>query len=316
MSKFKLYYFCTKTLTFVEAKWFKTKFASAATLLGMVMLAVVFEVNQLFDDVLGLGIHRNQVLVAENAMLKDQLRFISGRLEGLQKKLVALSEQGNTFRLLVDLPKLDEDTREAGFGGTDERVDFGTSAGVNEMLNKLRFSVEKTERELQLQQTSYREVMGNYETNKVKFSHMPAIKPMEGHYSFHGFGMRVHPIFGVRKFHEGIDIANDTGTPVYATGDATVEAAGRTEAGYGNMIILNHGFGYTTLYGHLSAVLVRDGQQIKRGDLIGRCGSTGISTNPHLHYEVRLKGVLQNPVDFFFDDVDYQKIKKELALAD
>lgn len=316
MSKFKLYYFCTKTLTFVEAKWFKAKFASVATVLGMVLLAVVFEVNQLFDDPLGLRIQRNEVLVAENAMLKDQLRIISGRLDGLQKQLLALSEQGNTLRLFVDLPKIDSDTREAGFGGTDERVDFGGSASVNDMLNKLRFSMEKAERELQLQQTSYKEATETYETNKVKFAHIPAIKPMEGHYSLHGYGMRLHPIFGVRKFHEGIDIANDTGTPIYATGDGVVETAGRTEAGYGNMIILSHGFGYTTLFGHLSSVLVRGGQQVKRGELIGRCGSTGISTNPHLHYEVRLKGVLQNPVDFFFDDVDYQKIKQELALAD
>jgi murein DD-endopeptidase MepM/ murein hydrolase activator NlpD len=316
MDKFKLYYFSQRTLTFVEAKWFKTKFALLSVMLGMVLLAVVFEVNQALDDVLGLGIQRRSVLAAENALLRDQMRLIAGRLEALQKRLVDLHEQGNSLRLLVDLPKIDEETRQAGFGGTDERLEFGVSTSVNDMLNRLRSTVDRAERELQLQQVSYKEAMAAYEANTVKFDHIPAIKPMEGFYSIHGFGMRKHPIFKVWKPHEGIDIANEIGTPVYATGNGVVQAAGRTQAGYGNMIIIDHGFGYTTLYGHLSKVLVREGQKVKRGDLIGRCGNTGISTNPHLHYEVRLNGLLQNPVDYFFDDIDYQKIKQELGLYD
>lgn len=132
----------------------------------------------------------------------------------------------------------------------------------------------------------------------------------------HSFGLRLHPVFGVERLHEGIDIANDVGTRVYATGDATVASVGRTDAGYGIMIALNHGYGYTTIYAHLSKVLVRSGQRVKRGDLIALSGRTGIVTGPHLHYEVRLHGVLQNPVDYFFDDVDYQSIKNQLAILD
>jgi murein DD-endopeptidase MepM/ murein hydrolase activator NlpD len=115
--------------------------------------------------------------------------------------------------------------------------------------------------------------------------------------------------------HEGLDIANDVGTPVYATGDGVVESAGRTSAGLGVTVVVNHGFGYTTVYGHLDRLLVRAGERVKRGALIARSGRTGIVTGPHLHYEVRYRGILQNPVDYFFDDIDYQKIKEQLAFA-
>lgn len=315
MSRFKLYYFSSRSLRFVEARWFKTKLAVLSMVLGMVVLTVGFEANQFFDDVFGLGIQRNKVLVAENAILRDQLRVFSGRLQGLHNRLSALSEQGNQLRLLVDLPKLDADTREAGYGGTDDRIDLGVSGGVNRMINDLRASVTKAEKELQLQQTSYREAMAKYDANRDMYPSIPAIKPMEGFYSMHGFGMRYHPVFHEVRLHEGLDIANDVGTPVYATGDGVVESAGRTLAGLGIMIVINHGYGYTTVYGHLDKTLVRPGEHVKRGAMIARSGRTGIVTGPHLHYEVRLDGALQNPVDYFFDDVDYLKIKEQLAFG-
>jgi murein DD-endopeptidase MepM/ murein hydrolase activator NlpD len=313
MSRFKLYFYSSKTLRFVEAKWFKTKFAFLTALLGMVLLVVAFNANQMLGDAVGLGIQRNSALVAENMLLRDQLKAISARLQVLHKKLLALNDQGNELRLLVDLPKIDEDTREAGFGGTEEQVTIGADASLNQLLNELRVSVSRAEKEARLQQTSYAEAVDKYEKNKAMYPCIPAIKPMAGYYSMHGFGMRYHPVYGVRMMHEGIDIANDVGTPVYATGDGVAESAGRTEAGYGVMIIINHGYGYTTLYGHLSKVLVQAGQHVKRGQLIARSGRTGVVTGPHLHYEVRRNGVLQNPVDYFFDDIDYQRIKDQLA---
>lgn len=313
MSRYKLYFFSSKTLSFVEANWFKTKFAFLAALLGMVLLVVAFELNQMLGDAVGLGIQRNRALVAENALLRDQLRAISSRLEVLHKRLLALNDQGNELRLLVDLPKIDEDTRKAGFGGTDDQVTIGPDAGLNELVNELRVSLSRAEKEAKLQQMSYAEAFDKYEKNKEMYPCIPAIKPMAGYYSMHGFGMRTHPVYGVLMMHEGIDIANDVGTPVCATGNGVVESAGRTEAGYGMMIVINHGYGYTTIYGHLSKVLVKNGQHVNRGQLIARSGRTGVVTGPHLHYEVRRNGVLQNPVDYFFDDIDYQRIKDQLA---
>ena len=313
MSRFKIYFFSSKTLSFVEAKWFKTKFAVLSAILGMVVLIVAFDVNQMLGDAIGLGIQRNRTLVSENMLLREQMQSISARLQVLHKKLLALNDQGNELRLKVDLPKIDEDTREAGIGGTDEQVTIGADASLNQLVNQLRVSLTRAEKETRLQQASYTETVDKYEKNKAMYPCIPAIKPMEGYYSMHSFGMRYHPVYGVRMMHEGIDIANDVGTPVYATGDGVVESAGRTEAGYGIMILINHGYGYTTLYGHLSKVLVRSGQHVKRGQLIARSGRTGVVTGPHLHYEVRRNGVLQNPVDYFFDDIDYQRIKDQLA---
>lgn len=315
MSRFKLYYFSTRSLKFAEARWFKTRLALLSMILGMVILSIGFEANQILGDALGLGVQRNKALVAENAVLRDQLRVFTNRLQGLHEKIAALSNQGNELRLLVDLPKVDADTREAGYGGTDERIDLGVASDVNKMLNNLRASVTKAEKELQLQRTIYHEAVAKYDENKDMYPCIPAIKPMEGYYSMHGFGMRYHPVYHAMLPHDGLDIANDVGTAVYATGDGVVESAGRTSAGLGVMIVINHGYGYTTVYGHLSEVLVRSGERVKRGALIARSGRTGVVTGPHLHYEVRLHGQLQNPVDYFFDDIDYDKIKEQLAFS-
>ena len=130
-----------------------------------------------------------------------------------------------------------------------------------------------------------------------------------------GFGMRVHPVLGVWRMHEGLDIINEVGVPVYAAGDATVHFAGRTQGGYGTVIELSHGFGYTTLYAHLSEINVREGKQVKRGELIGRVGRSGLVSGPHLHYEVRLNGRKHNPVDYFFDDVEAARYRTLLARA-
>ena len=122
----------------------------------------------------------------------------------------------------------------------------------------------------------------------------------------------MHPILGFYRVHEGLDITNQEGSPVYASADGSVEFAGRNEqSGYGLMVQLNHGYSFTTKYAHLSRVLVRDGQSVKRGDLIARSGNTGLSSGPHLHYEVRKNGIAQNPLDYFFDDVDYQVYKNK-----
>ena len=142
---------------------------------------------------------------------------------------------------------------------------------------------------------------------------MPAIKPMVGTYSYHGFGMRVDPFVGSQKRHEGVDIHNDVGTPVYATGDGVIEFTGPTGSGYGIALELNHGYGYKSWYAHLSKCVARSGQRVKRGTLIAYSGNTGRSTGPHLHYEVIRNGEKQNPVEYFVDDIDYEKIRAQLV---
>jgi murein DD-endopeptidase MepM/ murein hydrolase activator NlpD len=302
MRKTKLYRFSLESLTFHEARWTRTRLMITGFLLGIVIFCSLFVLNQYYSDVFGLGFIQNTSLVNENRVLQNQLQYLTQRLDVIQKQLQSLDNKGNELRLRADLPKIDEDLQKVGTGGTDERIDFTSSHNVNTLLNTLRATANQAERELQLQTTSYEAIGTAYEQNKVRFSHLPAIKPMDGFYNPHGFGMRLHPILNIVRKHDGLDIINEVGTPVYASAEGTIEFVGR-KGDYGLAIDINHGYSLKTLYGHLSKVLVHEGQKVKRGDLIARSGNTGLSDGPHLHYEVRVNGVAQNPAYYFFDDV-------------
>ena len=161
------------------------------------------------------------------------------------------------------------------------------------------------EREIVVQSQSFDELRRLASSRADRLSHIPAIQPVSElmlKQMASGYGRRVDPVYGTMKFHEGMDFACDVGTPVYATGDGTVKAAD-WHSGYGNRIDIDHGFGYLTRYAHLSKISVKPGQSVKRGDLIGLSGNTGKSTGPHVHYEVRLKDVPQNPVNYYFYDL-------------
>jgi murein DD-endopeptidase MepM/ murein hydrolase activator NlpD len=306
MSRFKLYYFSPRSLEFVEARWCKTRLTALSIASIVMIVGISIEANRMAGDPLGLGFRRDLALRAENLLLRDQIRTCADNLRTLAASIDVLGDRGNEVRLMVDLRKVNAETRKAGFGGTDERIDLGVAGDVNGMLNDLRISMTKAEKEIQLQQVLYRDAAAKYEENSKMYPSLPAIKPMQGYFSMTGFGMRFHPVFHQMLLHEGLDIANAEGSPVYATGDGVVVSSGRMSVGLGIMIVINHGYGYTTTYGHLSKVLVHSGERIKRGTLIARSGRTGIVTGPHLHYEVRLHGQLQNPVDYFFDGISYK----------
>jgi murein DD-endopeptidase MepM/ murein hydrolase activator NlpD len=302
MSKTKLYRFSLESLTFHEARWTRTRLLLSGLLLGMVLSISLFSLNQFYGDVFGLGILQNNSLANENRVLQNQLQYLTQRLDGIQKQLHLLGNKGNELRLLADLPKLDEDLQKAGTGGTDERVDFTSSQNLNALLGNLRATAGQAERELRLQTSSYEAIGTAYEQNKVRFAHLPAIKPMDGFYNPHSFGMRLHPILNIVRKHEGIDIINEVGTPVYASAEGTISFDGR-KGDYGLTVEIDHGYSLVSLYGHLSKILVQEGQKVRRGQLIARSGNTGLSDGPHLHYEVQVNGAAQNPTYYFFDDV-------------
>ncbi len=302
MRKIKLYRFSFETLEFQEARWTRTRLLLTGLSLGAIVLAILLFINQEYNDILGIGIIQHNSLVNENRILQSQLQFLTRRLDGIQKQLAKLGEKSNELRMRVDLPKLDDDILKAGIGGVEERIDFTASSSVNSLINLIRSTTEKTERELDLQTKSYAEIGVTYEQNKIRFSHLPAIKPMEGFYNKYDFGMRFHPILQFNRPHEGIDIINEVGTPIYAPGDGVIDFIGH-QVGYGLTIEIDHSYSIKTVYGHLSKSLVKEGQKVKRGDLIARSGNSGLSNGPHLHYEVRVNGVAQNPINYFFDDV-------------
>jgi murein DD-endopeptidase MepM/ murein hydrolase activator NlpD len=297
--KRKTYYVTESNLQVREIPWFRAKLAGVV--LGSVVLCVVtlLALNHLYYNFLDLGYNRIQTLTQDNRLLQEQLLALNAKFGDLQSSVEQLDQQGEHLRLLVDLQKIDNETKSAGTGGAI--ADLPSSG--NPVLQNTIGALERLSSEVKVEQQSYEQILKKYEFNRTYFSALPALKPMEGYYSRAGFGMRMHPVLGIFKTHEGLDIVNDVGTPVYAAGDGVVEMSGHSGGGYGIVVVVRHGFGYQTLYAHLSKTLVREGQHVKRGDLIAKSGRTGLVTGPHLHYEVRHNGVYQNPIDFFLDDV-------------
>ncbi|MDI6767065.1 MAG: M23 family metallopeptidase [Bacteroidota bacterium] len=308
------FYYSDENLQIQEIKWFRTKIFGTiigSILLGLTLLLIA---NYTFNNFFGLGNTRIKAIVQQNRMLQDQLTAFADRTHELENTLSKLTDQGNQLRLLVDLPTLDAETRSAGTGGaigeTEFTLDSDNSSLVLQSTQKI---LQKLSSEMKVQEQSYKQIVEKHEMNKGYFAALPTIKPMTGFYSRREFGMRMHPVLGVSKKHEGIDIVNDVGTPVIATGDGTVQLAGHSGSGFGIVVVINHGYGYQTVYAHLSKILVRNGQRVKRGDVIAKSGRSGLVSGPHLHYEVRRNGVYLNPMDFFFDNLDIISSRKQIA---
>ncbi len=311
-----LFYYSEENVSFVEARDFKIKFSAKLILSVLVLLGVVFGANHYLGDVLGIDFDRANFLSTENKQLKQEIKSLSARLTDMSATMDKLTERDNQLRLAVNLPRVDEDTRAIGIGGTKPVSNLGlVSKDASDLMSSADNLMDKLDREIIFERQSYQDIYKKSIYNKDLFTHIPAIKPMPGHYNWHDFGMRLHPILGIVRMHEGVDISNDVGTAVCATGDGVIESAGNTGGAYGVAVEVNHGYGYKTWYAHLSRPAVRVGQKVHRGDVIAYSGNTGLSTAPHLHYEVRLNGSKKNPVSYFIDDVDYKQIRDQLALT-
>lgn len=313
-SKLRFFYFSDASLGYHPVKYFKTKVACAIACVGIGLFGLLFLLNFFLGDPLQLSKSAN--LASENRVLRDQIRTLTQQTSFVERSINELVDLNNQLRLLVDLGKIDNDTKQVGIGGSVSKAEFSfLTPDASKLLTTSNEALSRLEREVELQKKSYTEITKQYEFNKEFFKHLPAIKPCEGPYSLNGFGMRIHPVLGIWRMHDGLDINIDVGTPVYAAGDGIVHFAGKTQSGYGAVIELSHGYGYSTLYAHLSKVLVREGYKVKRGALIARTGRSGLVSGPHLHYEVRLNGRKQNPVDYFFDNVDAARYRTQLASA-
>lgn len=315
MKKLRTYYYYTDDdFQFRKVRFFHLKIASIMVVAVFCALGAILSVNHYYYDFLGIGYDQLRTLRQENTILKERFTSLIDQLKKMETTLNDINAEGNQLRLAADLPGLDKSAAKAGTGGALENGDAeALSDNVGEVLRTASSMVDELRSQTAIQEQSYREVTRKFEYNKDYFAAMPALKPMDGYYSPNGFGVRMHPVLGVFKAHEGLDIINDVGTPVYASGNGTVEFAGQSGGGFGIVIVMNHGYGFQTLYAHLSKVLVREGQRVKRGELIAKSGRTGLVSGPHLHYEVHYKGVRENPVDYFLDDVHPQEYLQQLA---
>ena len=225
----------------------------------------------------------------------------------------------NIYRVVLGAEPIDKSVRDAGVGGVDRYADIKEKNVLQkDVIISLHEKVDQLRRKLYIESKSQDEVASLAENKVKQLAAVPAIQPVSNKQLIalaSGFGFRVHPIYKVKKMHAGIDFAASIGTPIYATADGQVIEVSVRFSGYGKMVEIDHGFGYHTRYAHMHGFAVRQGQQVKRGDLIGYVGNTGLSTAPHLHYEVLLNGTHINPVHYFFNDLTPAEYEKIIELA-
>ena len=240
----------------------------------------------------------------------EQLGFrynaLQKHVETMDKAVESLHQRSNgVYRRMFNMDPIDESVWASGVGGHDKYANlakFSSSQTIMETQDR----IELLSRQIALQSKSLDTIANMVKEKENMLKAIPNLKPVredklhESMGVLSGFGVRIHPIYKVRKFHKGIDFSADSGTAIQATGDGEVVQAGR-DGGYGNCVIIRHGYGYETLYGHMSKIDVHVGQKVKRGQRIGLIGSTGAATGPHCHYEVHLNGDIVNPLPYCLD---------------
>ena len=227
---------------------------------------------------------------------------LANRVETLNSQMSLIEEKDKAVRTYADLPQIDESVRQLGIGG----VLVNKNAKIDNLLpdfkstiTSLELDIDALTRKVKLELSSYEDIYDKVQENSDRIKSIPTIRPVDGGYLNAGFGYRVDPFDRVNRFHYGQDITVHNGSPIHAPADGVVKIA-RYMGGFGKSVKIDHGFGYTTFYAHLSKFNVKSGKRIKRGDIIGYSGNTGRSTGPHLHYEVHYYGKPQNPLDYFF----------------
>jgi murein DD-endopeptidase MepM/ murein hydrolase activator NlpD len=225
----------------------------------------------------------------------------------------------NIYRVVLGAEPIEKSIRQAGAGGVDRYTELKEKNFAHkEVVLSLSEKVDLLRRKLYIETKSQDELALLAEKKEKLYAAIPAIQPISNKQLVaiaSGFGWRTHPIYKVKKMHTGIDFAASIGTPIYATADGTVAVAEVKFSGYGKMVEIDHGFGYRTRYAHMHDFKVHLGQSVKRGDLIGFVGNTGLSTAPHLHYEVFIKGAQVDPVHYFYNDLSASEYEKVLELS-
>lgn len=257
-------------------------------------------------------------LKAENDNLRTQYQVLSKKVDDALLVLHDIEERDdNLYRVLLEADPVHESSRQVGFSGTNRYAELMEMPNSELLVNTAQ-KVDVLARRLYMQTRSFNEVVELSREQEERLSCIPAIQPVSNKdlkSTASGYGYRSDPVYHVNRFHKGMDFACDTGTPVYATGNGTVRFA-KWQSGYGNLIEIDHGYGYVTKYAHLSKILVRQGQKVVRGEEIGRVGTTGKSTGPHLHYEVMIHEQNVNPINYYFMDLNAAQYDEMISLAE
>lgn len=256
-------------------------------------------------------------LTEENKELKQQYALLERRLESSIKIMGEIQNRdSNMYRVLLQMdPQRDSILSNQVISLT---APFNMrNAGDSHLVTNLFNRIDTLDSQLLRQAISFNTIREVAMHNQDKLNHTPSVLPIniKDYTMSSGYGIRIDPVYGSHKFHAGLDFAADMGTQVFATADGKVSFA-KKRSGYGNCVDIDHGYNYLTRYAHLSKILVKEGAQVKRGELIGLVGSTGKSTGPHLHYEVYFKDKPQNPVNYYFMDLTPEEYEEMIEMAE
>ncbi len=283
-------------------------YVAIAAIFAVISVTVAFQV---------IDSPKERALMREIEHYRLQNTVIADQLEKIEKVLADLQyRDDNIYRVIFGAEPVSEAERTSGIGGIDRYRHLEGYEYSNELV-QTAMRVDDISRRLVVQSKSFDKVFDMARQKEDRLASIPAIIPIKGgaRHIVSGYGFRIHPIYRTRRMHAGVDISAKTGTPVYATGNGTVMRPNRSMGGYGRYVLIDHGYGYQSLYAHLSRTAVRPGQQVKRGELIGYVGNTGLSVAPHLHYEVHHNGRPVNPVHYFYNDLDPAEYEEVIRLA-
>jgi|TARA_B110000438_G_C15747104_1_gene621244 murein DD-endopeptidase MepM/ murein hydrolase activator NlpD len=315
MAKIK-YYYDTKTLSYKRiqlSKLEKTKryllLFSSSLFLSLAILLVFF---QFFDS------PKENKLKNEIKNLSTQYKVIDENMRQIEIVLDDIQQRDdNIYRTIFEADPIPKSIRKQGFGGVNRYKKFAGYSNSDIIISTTK-KIDQLTKQLYLQSKSFDDIINLTKDKSKMLASIPAIQPVSNKQLSRmasGYGYRIHPIYKTRKMHAGMDFSAKTGTEIYATGDGVISKVRRSKRGYGNHVKINHGFGYETLYAHMSKYIVRKGQKVKRGEVIGYVGNTGTSVAPHLHYEVHKDKRKINPVNFYYNDLNPEEYEKMIEIS-
>lgn len=262
---------------------------------------------------------KERQLLAEKEELLLQYELLDNRLNRMGMILADLENRDdNIYRTVFEAEPIPDNIRKAGIGGINRYKNLEKFKGEADIVISASKKLDRLAKQLYIQSKSFDEIYKMAKSKEEMMASIPAIQPVSNKdltRMASGFGMRIDPHYKTPAFHAGMDFTAPTGTPIYATGDGTVIRADRASRGYGNHVRIDHGYGYVTLYAHMSKMDVKAGDEVKRGEVIGFVGNTGKSNGPHLHYEVRKNDKPINPINFYFSDLTPEEYDLMIQLS-
>ncbi len=308
MSKVQ-YRYNPKSLAVEEVK--RTFSDKLKNFLRFALAGLIFSVIVLLIGFTFFETPKERILNREVDNFRVQHEVINDRLDMFATILDDIQERDDQiYRVIFEAEPIPRTMRDAAFGGTDRYMHL---SGYNnsELISETMQRIDQLASKLYIQSKSYDEVFKMAVNKADMLASIPAIIPIPRGTErlASGYGMRMHPVYKTMRMHHGVDFTAPTGTPIYATGNGEIIRAERNRHGYGLMVEIDHGYGYITRYAHMSKIEVRRGQQVKRGEIIGRVGDTGTSTAPHLHYEVHRNDRTVNPVPYFYNDLSPEEFE-------